>query len=377
MVVNEKYCTKDIQNKKFTIIGLGLIGGSLSKALRQRLDVLDITAIDKNTGSLLQALEDNSITRGFTEVNEHVFNSDIIFLCTPVRNTIEYIEGIYKKTKPECIITDVGSTKVEIINCVDGLPNPPRFIGGHPMTGAEKTGYPSSYPHLFENAYYVLTPSKSTNDDCLDFMIELIKGIGGIPVVIDAQVHDRATAGISHVPHIIASALVNLVKEMDCSNGKMQMLAAGGFKDITRIASSSPEIWQNIILSNKEQIEDILHVFINNLSNILQYIKEGREKEIYCFFESAKDFRNTFAEGKKGPISPIYQLTVDVVDKPGIIGEIATILGKSNINIKNINVSHSREFEQGCLIISLPDEKSINRAFNLLCSADYKVYKRT
>ncbi len=377
MVTNDKYYIKDLQSKKFAIIGLGLIGGSLSRALRQRLGAPDITAVDINTSSLYQALRDDSITRGFTEVNEYVFDSDIIFICTPIRKTFDYIKVIYKKAKPGCIVTDVGSTKAEIINYIDGLTNPPCFIGGHPMTGAEKAGYVSSYTHLFENAYYILTPSKSTNDESLSFMIELIKGIGGIPVLIDAEVHDRITAGISHVPHIIASAMVNLVKEIDCSDGKMQMLAAGGFKDITRIASSNPEIWQNIILSNKEQIENILQVFINNLSNILLYIKEGMEKEIYLFFESAKNFRNTFAEGKKGPISPVYQLTVDVVDKPGIIGEIATILGKNNINIKNINVSHSREFEQGCLIISLPDNKSINRAFKLLCSAGYKVYKRT
>ncbi|NSW91948.1 MAG: prephenate dehydrogenase [Firmicutes bacterium] len=365
-----------MMNKKFSIIGLGLIGGSLARAFCQRLNIQDITAVDKNTDSINQALKDGNISRGFTEVNEYVWNSDVIFICTPVKSTIEYIKKLYKKTKPRCIVTDVGSTKSEIISYINNLSDPPCFIGGHPMAGTEKTGYASSFSHLFENAYYVLTPSKSTSDESLSFMIELIKGIGGIPVVVDALVHDRATAGISHVPHIIASALVNLIKEIDFPDGKMQMLAAGGFKDITRIASSNPEMWQSIILSNKQQVEDILNVFISNLSNILQCIKEEREKEIYSFFESAKNYRNTFAEGKKGPISPVYQLTVDVVDKPGIIGEIATILGKNNINIKNINVSHSREFEQGCLIISLHDNESLNSAFNLLYAAGYKVYKR-
>lgn len=294
MGLNKKYHmgnignTKEIKNIKFTIIGLGLIGGSLSRVLRQRLDVHDITAIDKNTDSLYQALKDNSITRGFTEVNEYVWDSDIIFICTPVRYTIEYIELIYEKLKPESIITDVGSTKVEIVNYVNNLSNPPCFIGGHPMTGTEKAGYSSGFPHLFENAYYILTPSKSTNDESLNFMTELVKNIGGIPLVIDAKMHDRAAAGISHIPHIIASALVNLVKEIDFPDEKMQMLAAGGFKDITRIASSNPEIWQDIILSNKEQIVNILYIFIDNLSNILQYIKEGREKEIYHFLNLQK-----------------------------------------------------------------------------------------
>lgn len=337
---------------------------------------MDITAIDKNISSLSQALEDDSICRGFTHVNEYVFNSDIIFLCTPIKYTMEYIRSIYKKVKSGCIISDVGSTKAEITDYINNLISPPCFIGGHPMAGGEKTGYSSSYSHIFENAYYVLTSSKTTNNKSLNLIIKLVQGIGGIPILIDAKIHDKIAAGISHVPHIIASALVNLVKEIDCPDGKMQLLAAGGFKDITRIASSDPEIWQNIILSNKEQVENVLLAYIKGLLDILQYTKDGKEKKVYDFFESAKNYRNTFPDGRKGPISPVFEITVDVVDKPGIIGEIATILGNSNINIKNINVTHNREFEQGCLLISLPDKKSMDESFNLLCSSGYKAYKR-
>lgn len=365
----------NIFNKRIVIIGLGLIGGSLAKALRQRLNILDITAIDMDEDAINEALRDGTINRGFTQLNEYVFNADVIFLCTYIKSTIEYIKEIHGKTKQECIITDVGSTKAEIINLVDSLPSPPCFIGGHPMAGTEKAGYNTSRAHLFENAYYILTPSKTADERSLDFMTGLISGIGGIPITIDAYRHDRIVAGISHVPHVVASALVNLVKEIDFSNGKMQLLAAGGFKDLTRIASSNPEIWQNIMLSNREQIGDILWALIDNLSIILQAIEEGREKDIYSFFSSAKDFRNTFTEGDRGLISPIHRITIDVIDRPGIIGEIATILGENNINIKNINVAHSREFEQGCLIISFSDSESMNRSLNLLSSAGYKTYK--
>lgn len=367
----------EIKCRKYSIIGLGLIGGSLARAFRQYLDIENITAVDKNTDSINQALREGTISLGFTEINDHVLDSDVIFICTPVKTAIDVLKKIHGKTKPGCIVTDVGSSKSEIINFVDSLPSPPCFVGGHPMAGAEKAGYASSFPHLFENAYYVLSPAKSTTDEAINIISELVRGIGAIPLVIDASEHDRATAGISHVPHIIASALVNMVKEMDSPDRKMQMLAAGGFKDITRIASSNPELWQNIVLSNNEQIKIVLKAFINSLYDFLEYIEKRKEDEIYRFFESAQRYRDTFSDLKKGAISSIYQLTVDVVDKPGIIGEIATLLGKNNINIKNINVSHSREFEDGCLIITLQDNESFDNAYKILREAGYKVYKRT
>lgn len=364
-----------MRDKKVAIIGLGLIGGSLARAFTERLGISDITAVNRTMEPIREAIKDGNISRGFTEVNEYIWNSDIIFICTPVKRTIEYIEIISKNAGPGCIVTDVGSTKAEIINYINSMENPPCFIGGHPMAGTEKTGYAAGFAHLFENAYYILTPSKSTDEGALKLLTGIVKGIGGLPVVLDADEHDKITGSISHVPHIIASALVNMVRETDSSDGKMQMLAAGGFKDITRIASSSPEMWENIVLSNKQQVKGILEKYIEVLHRFKDYVESDDSRRIYSFFETSRDYRNSFPAGKKGLISPIYEIIVDVVDKPGIIGEIATILGGNDINIKNINVSNSREFEQGCLRISLPDSESVNIAFDLLCNKGYKVYK--
>lgn len=363
-----------MHNKKIAIIGLGLIGGSLARALHERLGITDITAVNRSAAGLEQALKEGSIARGFHEINEYVLNSDIIFICTPVKRTIEYINAISKKVKPRCIITDVGSTKAEIISYINEMPEPPLFVGGHPMAGTEKTGYSSSFAHLFENAFYILSPCKSTTDEALDLMTEIVKGIGGIPVRLGAHEHDKITGSISHVPHIIASALVNMVKSYDTIDGKMQMLAAGGFKDITRIASSSAEMWENIILSNSVEIEGILDSYVEILNKFKGYIKEQNSEKVYNFFDTAKKYRDSFSIGRRG-FSPIFEVIVDVIDKPGIIGEIATLLGKNDINIKNINVSNSREFEQGCLKITLPDPESVDSAFKLLAALGYVVYK--
>ncbi len=366
--------------KKISIIGLGLIGGSLAKAFR-RLGICDITGINRNMASIEQAIGEGIISRGFSELNSYVYESDIIFICTPVKMAIEYLDVISEKVSRECIITDVGSTKAEIAEHIGSMPNPPAFIGGHPMAGTEKTGYPASFPHLFENAYYVLSPAKSTNDYCIQTMVELVKSIGAIPVLMDAKEHDRVTGTISHVPHVIASSLVNMVKKYDSADCKMQMLAAGGFRDITRIASSSPEMWENIISSNREQIGKIIDQYIDILNSFKLSMDKGDRESIYGFFEEAKIYRDSFSSVKRIPspadglINPIFDIIVDVVDEPGIIGEIATILGSNKVNIKNINVSNNREFEQGCLKITLPDSESVNISFDLLDEKGYKVYK--
>ncbi len=371
-----------MDNRKITIIGLGLIGGSLARALNERLGMKNIIAVNRSERSIYNAVKDGTIRCGYTDINDEIYDSDIIFLCTPVKRAIEILNTISKKVKPDCIITDVGSTKAEIIEYIDKMTDSPCFIGGHPMAGTEKTGYSAGFVHLFENAYYVLSPSKSTTKSAMRTMVELVKGIGALPVVLDATEHDRITGSISHVPHIIASGLVNMVKRSDSTDGKMQMLAAGGFKDITRIASSSPEMWENIVLSNKEQIRDILENYITILGQFKEYIDKDDTVSIYDYFAVAKEFRDSFATLKTSTpptggtmISPLYEIIVDVIDTPGIIGKIATILGGNGVNIKNINVSNSREFEQGCLRITLPDFESANFAFDLLTRTGYKVYR--
>lgn len=360
---------------KITIIGLGLIGGSLARALHDKLGNCGITAVDTDRQALDLALSQGIIAVGLTIPDQRVFSSDIIFVCTPVKKAFGYIAELAPNIKDTCIITDVGSTKEEITRQVDGLSEPPCFIGGHPMAGLERSGFGSSYAHLFENAYYVLTPCASTAPGSLEVLSAIVKGIGAIPIVMSAREHDIAAGGISHLPHVIAAALVNLIRDLDESNGRMQALAAGGFRDITRIASSNPVMWENIVFSNKEHIMELIEQFRKTLDDFSEKLQNGDSDKIYDFFAGAGQFRDAISDQMQGLIQPRFKLTIDVQDKPGIIGEITTMLGCNDINIKNINVANSREFEQGCLIITFSDSNSVNIAFDLLIDAGYKVYK--
>lgn len=361
--------------RRVSIIGLGLIGGSLARALRERASIPEIFCVNRNQEPVKHAIKDGIIDAGFDNLDASIYDSDIIFLCTPVKYATEYIRALAGHVKPECIITDVGSTKGEILDYVNQMECPPCFVGGHPMAGTEKTGYDASFSHLFENAYYILTPCKSSTEPAIECMRDIVRLIGGIAVVLDAHEHDRVTAGISHVPHVIASALVNMARDMDTPDKVMQMLAAGGFKDITRIASSSPEMWECIVSSNSRHVKNVLERFIEMLHQFIQHIDGSDSDSIYSFFEDARKYRDTFSSQQKGLIIPLPEILVDVVDRPGTIGQIATLLGGNDINIKNINVSNSREFEQGCLKITLPDTQSASTAYDLLTSNGYKAYK--
>lgn len=359
---------------KIGIIGLGLIGGSLARALRN-LYVNKIVAVDQSATCIEQALAEGIIDNGDANLSEVIFSCDVIFICTPVSHTASYLAHLSQYVKQDCIITDVGSTKAAIMEYVENLDNAITFIGGHPMAGTEKSGYDAGYSHLFENAYYILTPCKNVKIEQLEFVKVLVTKIGAIPVIMDPIEHDRVAGAISHVPHIIASALVNMVKACDASNGIMQMLAAGGFKDITRIASSNPYMWQSITMNNSAFIISLLEKYSDLLLEIRDEIYNKDAAALLDFFQNAKAYRELFSSSQKGSILPIYEIKVDVPDKPGIIGEIATLLGYGGINIKNMNISNSREFEQGCLTITLPDNSSKDKAFEILINSGHKAYR--
>jgi prephenate dehydrogenase len=242
------------------------------------------------------------------------------------------------------------------------------------MTGSEKNGYLAGTAHLFENAYYIITTCKSSSEAAICLIENMVRGFGAIPVRMDAVKHDRIIGAISHVPHVVASALVSLAMKTGDGDKMIRLLAAGGFRDITRIASSSPVMWENIVFSNKIRINELLETFIDILNEYKAAMASGNSEGVLNFFAETKEFRDSLPSVSTGLIQPEFLLVVDVEDKPGIIGEIATLLGKNNINIKNINVSNSREFEQGCLRITLPDPDSANIGFDLLMASGYKVY---
>ena len=355
-------------------IGLGLIGGSIARGLKRSTPDIRIMAYMRTREKLEQAHADGIVDLILDGVDEHLSECDIIFLCTPVEFNESYLRQIRPFLKEGAVVTDVGSTKTSIHETVAALGMESCFVGGHPMAGSEKTGYESSTDHLLENAYYIITPTPHTPASYTDRMVDVAKAIGALPLVLDYHRHDFIVAAISHLPHLIASSLVNLVHDCDSEDQMMKRLAAGGFKDITRIASSSPVMWEQICMTNTDNITEVLDRYIDSLKNLREELSDHQSRAIYQLFESSRDYRNSFAETPKGSVQPEYTFSADVVDEPGAISIISSILSGKGISIKNIGISHNREHGEGALRISFYDKASMEAAWARLKKYNYTLF---
>lgn len=356
-------------------IGLGLIGGSIARGIKREHPDTTIMAYMRSRSRLEQAKEDGIVDVILDGVGEQLRSCDLIFLCTPVEYNAQYLQAIRPYLKPGALITDVGSTKTDIHEEVIRLGMEDCFVGGHPMAGSEKTGYENSTDHLLENAYYIITPTRKTSPEDTKRLVRVAETIGSIPLVLDPREHDQITAAISHLPHIVASSLVNLVKDSDNEQELMKRLAAGGFKDITRIASASPQMWEQICMTNSQNLADMLERYIASLQTILTQIRQNDRQAVFDLFDTSKTYRNSISEREKGSITPEYFFTVDVVDEPGSISTLSVILAAKGISIKNIGINHNREHGEGVLGIMFYDEESMNAAWEQLSKYHYDLIK--
>lgn len=369
---------KKIDKITIGFIGFGLIGGSIAKSIKTKYS--DITMIgyqhDKKLSEDNKLALEEKILSMVTPRLDDFSKCDVIFLCAPVIKNIDYLPQLKNLIKADCIITDVGSVKANIHESIIEYNLESNFVGGHPMTGSEKSGYKYSNEKLFENTYYILTPTVKTPESLTNKLIRIVELLNAIPILLDYTEHDKIVAAISHLPHIIAASLVNLVKNQDSKGDLMKKLAAGGFRDITRIASSSPTVWENISIANSGFIRDFLDQYTNALKDISNALDKKDCNYLYDTFASAKHYRNELPEKGRGVLQKIHEIYVDIDDETGAIASLATLLANNNINIKNIGIIHNREFYDGVLRIELYDQEALDNAVILLKQKGYIVYER-
>lgn len=275
---------------KILVVGLGLIGGSLALAIKKRNLAREITGVDCREENLKAALDEGAIHRSL-ELPMEIAGTEIVILATPVGAAGEILELIAPYLSPGTIVTDVASTKDQIVSrAAEILPAGVYFVGGHPMAGSEQNGFRSASADLFKNAYYFLTPVKDTSSTAINKLLSLVKGIGAIPLQLSPQEHDRIVAAISHLPHLAAAALVNTLGTRPDFAG-IAPLAAGGFKDTTRIASGVPEMWQEILLSNRKELIPVLENFITVLEEYKQSLQRNDSKTLLSRLKAAREAR--------------------------------------------------------------------------------------
>lgn len=351
-------------NGRVFIIGLGLIGGSLALCIKkQHKDAtiigFDVSYEQARLAKMLSVIDEiaDSIENGASE-------ADLILIAAPVQETERIMQVLGNMDlKDQVIISDAGSTKKEIVKQSRLLADKGvAFIGGHPMAGSHKSGITAAKSILFENAFYLLTPEDHIRSEQVQLLQNWLSGTKAKFITLSPDEHDYLTGVISHFPHVIAASLVHQAEKTSETRKLVPRLAAGGFRDVTRIASSSPKMWRDILLHNKEVILSLLINWQEEMEKVTNMLETENSEEIYDYFLKAKQFRDELPQKQKGAIPAFYDLFVDVPDYPGVISEITGILAKEEISITNIRILETREEIYGVLVISFQTEEDRERA---------------
>ena len=280
---------------KLTIIGVGLIGGSFARAVRKAGLVKHIIGCGRQTDNLEKAVQLGVIDDYSQDIKTAVKDADVIFIATPVGSFQTVLEQIKGAAKDDVIITDGGSTKVSVIRSAESVFGqvPPNFVPGHPIAGTENSGVEASFDTLFNDHRVILTPLPETSKDALNTVTELWQAAGAEVILMEPYHHDLVLAATSHLPHLLAFSLVNTLTTLD---EKQEIFdnAAGGFRDFTRIASSDPDMWQDICLANKEALLEHLDHFTRDLAKLRTALEQSDAQTLKAMFTRAKQSRDDF-----------------------------------------------------------------------------------
>jgi prephenate dehydrogenase len=352
-----------------TVIGVGLIGGSLCSALHK--SGIRVKGVSRKK-TLIRAEEMGIIDRGFdySELPRSLEGSQVVFICTPLSDIGLKIPIVFEHAQKNAIVTDVGSTKTVISRIAAAHAKRGFcFIGGHPMAGSELRGVENSNPYLFYDAVYVLTPLETTPKRATKKLSRLVSMFGATVMILPAELHDRIAACVSHMPQILAVSLINHLADKD--DDLFRNLAAGGFRDMTRIASSSYSVWRDIIRSNKSEIKSALGEFRQSLDQVMKNLEN--DEYLDRAFKRAKMERETIPRYSKGFLKPLVDVRVSVQDRPGELARITNIIYYKDVNIRDIEIVNVREGEGGVLRLGFAQKKEASEAAEALQGIGYEV----
>lgn len=363
--------------QKVAIIGLGLIGGSIGMSLVQSKAIPSVTGWDALHTTRGEALHRHAVHQAPDRLEDAVAGADLIIVATPIRQVCPTVEKIVPFLKSGAVLTDVASTKGEIaLEILKMLPSNVEYIGGHPMAGSEGHGIEAADPYLFENAVYILAPTERSGETASSVVLEVLRLIGAQPLVLDPDEHDRMVAAVSHLPHIAAAMVAGVAGELDKSLPGTLSLAAGGFRDTTRVAMSPPSLWAEIVFSNRKHVLEMLERIQEELSGFKVAILEQDEEAFKTRFGSSGEVRRQVPQKNKGFARMLHEMVVRVQDRPGEIAGVVNLLAGAEINIKDIEILRVREGEGGTLRLAVEDEESQASAIRVLTSEGYQVYPK-
>jgi prephenate dehydrogenase len=322
------------------IVGTGLIGGSIGLALRQR--GWYVTGRDRDGARAERAVALHALDAVGTDPD-----ADVAFVATPVGAVAGEARQLVNVPGGRTIVTDVGSVKAPIVAAVDH----PRFVGGHPMAGSEQEGVEGADPELFTGATWVLTPTAGTDPSAYARLQEVVSSLGASVVAVPPDRHDALVAVVSHVPHLTAAALMTLASGRAEEHATLLRLAAGGFRDMTRIAAGHPGIWPDICAENRDAIVAALDELLATLGGVRATVADADRDALLSMLESARHARVNLPSRVVARADEMAEVRVPVPDRPGVLAEVTTLAGELDVNIADVEIAHSPEGDRGVLLL--------------------------
>lgn len=356
--------------RRVAVIGIGLIGGSFAGAVKRLANGPAVLGVDVDAETLAYASEngivdevatpDEAFARGWfgAQVATAMTGeapADLVVIATPASLAASWLERL-GKSGYSGVITDVASTKSGVLAAAAEYLGPDAtFVGGHPMAGSELSGVTAARADLFDGAYYILTPTTSTDPEAYRALHTFVSSLGARVISVDAAEHDGAVAIISHVPHVTASALVELAQVHAGEGGELLRLAAGGFKDTTRIAAGSPDLWTGICLDNADALASGIDELREVLGRFSESVRTRNAGEVRAWLARAADVRRALPSQWVPATEKLTELLIPIIDRPGVVSEVTSAVGRAGCNIEAIEIDHQSE-SSAVLVLVLTDE---------------------
>jgi len=347
---------------RIAVLGVGLIGGSIGLAARRRLQA-EVVGFDPDPGTVERALESGAVDRGSDSLVEACEGADVVFCAAPVGRLVEVAQAALDASGSETVVTDVGSTKRDI---VAALGSDQRFIGGHPLAGAETSGVENAREDLFEGARWYLTPKAERSSGVLyDRLQRAIAALGARVQAIDAEAHDRLMATVSHVPHVVANVLVAQAATELARDSERMPEVGPSFRDTTRVAGANPAIWGDIFASNREAVADAVEAVAARLGDAAELIRGGGRDAVATWHAGAAADRRRLLETELSG-GPLRELRVVVANRPGTIAELALSLGEAGVNIEDMALHPTPDMTSGAVSLWVAGGEQAARAAELV-----------
>jgi prephenate dehydrogenase len=329
---------------RILLVGTGLMGGSVGLGLASAWPGAERIALDPVHGERAVALGAATRTGSAADLE----SGDLVVVSVPVSATAAVFASLAGALPDGCVVTDVGSTKASIATAARAhLPAGVGFVGGHPMAGSEESGIEHARADLFEGSWWVLTPTSETPADAARVVLAMVSALGARSLLLEPSSHDALVATVSHLPQLLASSLMRFAEEQGRDRAAIRALAAGGFRDMTRIASSRPDIWLDICQENREAIVEALHGYARSLEGVADAVATSDVDALRALFEGAREARRALPT--KAGVGEIAELLIEIPDRPGALAEVTTAVGELGVNIEDLAITHAADGSRGVL----------------------------